>query len=123
MGRDCRFSGGGGGVAGGKGGNVLGCGVVWCGVVWCGVSLSSHFLEPNHGCLDTIIHHISHITCQHHISSYHRFATKQADIERDLPVPCGTVPYGTVPHGTVRFRTVRNCDNFPPPELDPGSPG
>ncbi len=51
----------------------------------CGVPLSSHFLELNHGFLDTIIHLISFIIYPHHISGYHRFTTKQADIERGPP--------------------------------------
>ena len=76
-GRHCRFSGGGewrggGGEWGGRG---------W----WCGVSLSSHCLEPNHGFLAAIIHHISCIINPHHISGYHLLATKQADIEMGPP--------------------------------------
>ena len=63
-GRDCRFSGG--GVGGGSGEDcIVGEGVAgeWGGMGWggCGVPLSSHFLEPNHGFLDTIIHLISFI--------------------------------------------------------------
>ena len=61
-------------------------GMGWEGVVvWCGVPLSSHCLEPNRGFLAAIIHHISCIINPHHISGYHLFATKQADIEMGPP--------------------------------------
>ena len=64
-------AGGGGGIADLVGGGVAGGwgGMGWEGVVvWCGVSLSSHCLEPNHGFLAAIIHHISCIINPHHIS-------------------------------------------------------